>query len=74
MQRSDLHHRLLAAHERGDGAALIALYIEAAEHAQDADAKGFYLTHAYVFALEAGDARAANLKQNLIDMGREVPG
>ena len=33
MQRSDLHHRLLAAHEKGDGAALIALYIEAAEHA-----------------------------------------
>ncbi len=68
---SALDDRLLAAHARGDQSALIALYTEAAEAAMSEVAAGFYLTHAYVFALEAGDQRAAVLRARLVEMGRE---
>ncbi len=66
-----LDARLLAAHAANDRAALITLYAEAAVAADSAEARGFYLTHAYVFALEAGDTRAEGLKAELIAMGRE---
>jgi len=36
------------------------------------EAQGFYLTHAYVFALEAGDPRAHDIKVQLVAMGREL--
>ncbi len=65
-----LDARLIAAHEAGDGAALIDLYTKAADAAPDEAASGFFLTHAYVFALEAGDARAAGLHRRLSAMGR----
>ena len=68
---SDLDTRLLAAHEAGDRAALIGLYEEAADGAADDTSRGFYLTHAYVFALEVGDARAAPLRARLVEMRRE---
>lgn len=68
---TDLDARLLAAHRMGDTAALIGLYAEAAETAPDANAAGFYLTHAYVFALEAGDHRAAALHAKLVASGRD---
>ena len=67
----DLHTRMLAAHARGDPAALIALYTEAANSANDLDASCFYLTHAYVFALEAGAAQARDLHRRLARHGRE---
>ncbi|MEM1073145.1 MAG: hypothetical protein AAF665_08905 [Pseudomonadota bacterium] len=70
---TSLEDRLLAAHENGDTIALITLYSEAAEQATDATAAGFYLTHAYVFALETGSPLADDLRQRLIDMGREEP-
>jgi hypothetical protein len=70
---SDLNARLLAAHAAEDREALIALYLEAAEAANDDTARGFFLTHAHVFALEKGDSRATALRQRLIDMGREEP-
>jgi hypothetical protein len=57
--RATLDAALLDAHARGDRAALIALYADAADAAMDPTARAFYLTHAYVFALEAGDPRAA---------------
>lgn len=69
----DLDARLLAAHEASDQVALVALYTEAADMTEDDTARGFYLTHAFVFALELGDSRAENLRQRLIDMGREEP-
>ncbi len=72
MPPSDLDARLLRAHAAEDRPALIKLYLEASQLAQTDIATGFYLTHAYVFALEAGDPRAAELKSKLIDMGREV--
>lgn len=68
---SDLDTRLLAAHAADDRALLIQLYTEAAETAADEDARGFYLTHAYVFALEAGATQAATLRAHLVAMGRE---
>ena len=68
---NDLDARLLAAHAADDRAALIALYTEAADTATDETATGFYLTHAYVFALEAGDPRTADLRARLVAMGRE---
>lgn len=67
---SDLDARLLAAHARGDRDALITLYIEASEAATNDVASGFYLTHAYVFALEACDARTEALAQRLRAQGR----
>ena len=68
---SDLDSRLLEAHARDDRAGLIALYAEAGDRAETETARGFYLTHAYVFALEAGDARARDLHAALKAMGRE---
>ncbi len=68
---SELDDRLLAAHARGDQSALIALYTEAADMAPSERAAGSYLTHAYVFALEAGDPRAKALRARLVEMGRE---
>ncbi|WP_121025146.1 hypothetical protein [Litoreibacter meonggei] len=61
---------LLAAHAAGDVEALIALYTQASQEAVQEVARGFYLTHAYVFALEAGDARAYGLAAGLRAQGR----
>ena len=69
---SDLNARLLAAHAAGDRAALAALYVEAADAATSEPACGFYLTHAYIFALDAGLPTAAALKARLVAMGRET--
>jgi hypothetical protein len=66
-----LNDLLLEAHARDDRPALIALYLEAGNTAQADEAAGFYLTHAYVFALEAGDLRAPDIKARLVAMGRE---
>jgi hypothetical protein len=68
-----LDARLIAAHAAGDGARLAALYEEAAHAAAAEDARGFYLTHALVHALEAGSPRAAALRAALVALGREAP-
>ncbi len=70
---NDLDLALLAAHEAGDTALLVKLYQQAAKQAREPDAASFYLTHAYVFALEAGDPAADALRRRLIEMGRETP-
>jgi hypothetical protein len=67
---ADLDARLLAAHARDDRAALVALYEEAADAVTSEVARGFYLTHAFIFALDLGDARAARLRDRLKAMGR----
>jgi hypothetical protein len=69
---SDLDQRLLAAHAREDRGALIGLYALAADGAPDLDAACFFLTHAYVFALERGDPRAPDLHARLKAEGREA--
>ena len=66
-----LDDALLAAHQAGDRAALVSLYREAAAGATSIDASCFYLTHAYVFALEIGDPRARDLHAELVAQGRE---
>ena len=68
-----LHEAMLAAHESEDRKALIRLYTQAADAASDVDASCFFLTHAYVFALEIGAAEAPALRARLIAYGREAP-
>ncbi|WP_300531501.1 hypothetical protein [uncultured Mameliella sp.] len=67
-----LDDMLLAAHEADDRPALVGLYAQAAETVNDMDAACFYLTHAYVFALELGDRRATALHARLKAEGREA--
>ncbi len=68
----DLEARLLAAHEHGQGPELARLYAQAAAHyGSDPERAAFYLTHAYVFALEAGMPEAAAYHQQLKSQGRE---
>lgn len=59
---------MLDAHERNDKAALVQLYTQAADIAEkhaDADAARFYLTQAYVFALDTGSHEDEVLKNRL---------
>ncbi len=70
---NDLNARLLQAHAAGDISGLAALYEQAADLQTDTDAAAFFLTHAYVHALEANLPSATRLRQRLIGMGRDVP-
>ena len=67
---TSLQDRLLAAHAEDNRSALISLYTEAADSTDDIDAACFYLTHAYIFALEAGDPAADALYTRLKAQGR----
>lgn len=71
--QSALDTALLAAHDANDRAALIRLYTEAADLSRDKTARTFYLTHAYVFALEAGHEDAPHLKSCLVAEGADLP-
>ena len=65
---------LIAAHQAQDCSALVDLYWDAArarEATGDIDAACFFLTQAYVFALQADDPRAAQLHLRLNRHGRE---
>jgi len=68
---SALDADMLAAHEVGDRSALIRLYTQAADEANSLNAACFFLTHAFVFALEAGAAEATALHARLKAHGRE---
>jgi len=70
---NDLDARLLAAHAAHDLPALVALNREAADAAETEAARGFFLTHAHVFALEMGHPDTQVLRAALIAMGRETP-
>lgn len=73
MDHHDLDIALLDAHAENDNNALVRLYTQAAglaEEVNDTDASCFYLTHAFVFALEAGAPEAAALNKRLADRGR----
>ena len=67
---TDLDACLLAAHEERDLTALVTLYTEAADTVNETDAEMFFLTHALVYALDLGDARAAALHTRLREAGR----
>ncbi|MEJ6399100.1 hypothetical protein [Yoonia sp. 208BN28-4] len=69
---SALDDALLAAHAKSDLPDLVALYTQAADQAEgrsDTNAACFYLTHAFVFALEDGAAEADRLNKRLADYG-----
>ncbi|MDC0343426.1 MAG: hypothetical protein WAO69_04925 [Aestuariivita sp.] len=68
---TDLDAQLLAAHEANDARALIRLYQLAADSAASIDAACFYLTHAYVFALEANHPDVEHIRARLVAEGRE---
>lgn len=68
--RGTLDQSLLAAHARGDARELVTLYAQAASASSGA-ASAFYLTHAYVFALETGDQSADALRLKLVEIGSE---
>ena len=70
-----LHDALLLAHERHEGAVLVGLYADAAQRAQVRDqtkAQAFFLTQAYVFALEIGLSETRDLREQLIELGAET--
>lgn len=67
---NDLNARLIAAHEAGNKAGLVALYTEAADQTDHHDTACFFLTQAYIFALDAGDPAAAALHHRLAQAGR----
>ena len=62
---SDLKDTILAAHARGDRRALVGLYTQAADQTNDINTVCFFLTYAYIYALELGhrdvDALCARL-------------
>lgn len=69
LQADALHQAILAAHAAGDGIALSRLYAQAAQDSAQAgkrDESSFFLTQAFVFALEEGlpdaDRHAAELR------------
>lgn len=73
MDRDALDRQLLEAHANRDGHALARLYTQAAELCEaegDVDAACFFLTHAFVFALEAGAPEARALNMRLAERGR----
>ncbi|WP_323776547.1 hypothetical protein [Leisingera sp.] len=76
MERAELDQALLKAHQDKDSAALVHFYTLAgdrAEAAGDINAACFYLTHAFVFALEAGLPDARELNRRLAAQDRAHP-
>lgn len=73
MNRDELDTALLKAHADNDNRSLITLYTLTAGQAEcdgDIDAACFYLTHAFVFALEFGAQEGPALNKKLFDYGR----
>jgi len=74
MDLADLDAALLSAHHLNDREALVALYQKAGQTClsqNQVDAGCFYLTHAYIYALEQGQAEAADIHALLVLHGRE---
>ncbi|WP_342075424.1 hypothetical protein [Yoonia sp. SS1-5] len=61
---------LLDAHARNDRRALVTLYAQAADAAPDLDASCFFLTQAYIFALEQAHEATGALHDRLQRHGR----
>lgn len=71
---AELDVQLIEAHAKADHISLVELYKGAAEAMDsrgDIDAACFYLTQAYVFALELGHPSAQELHSTLKERGRE---
>ena len=67
---NELDTRLLAAHAQGDQWALVALYTQAADQTNDINTVCFFLTYAYIYALELGHPDADALYARLDAHGR----
>ena len=70
---AELDRRLLVAHRQGDLGAMAEIYRLAAEDAEtagDRDRAAFLFTHAWIFALEAGDDMADVIGKRLRAQGR----
>ena len=70
-----LDARMLAAHANHDLAGLVDLYTQAANMSEaqgHIDAACFYLTQAYIFALDFGATEAQTLHARLKTHGREA--
>jgi hypothetical protein len=72
MPRAALEAALLAAHASGDRRALVGLYAQAADGAPSPAAAAFYLTQAYVLALDTAHPEAPRLHARLKAEGREA--
>ncbi len=75
MNDASFERDILDAHAAGDGREIARLYAEAAaraERSEDMDRAGFFLTQAWIFALEAGDPLAEELRARLVAQGRET--
>lgn len=68
----ELDQRLLEAHALDDRAALVTLYKNASDLAESDDARYFFLTHAYIFALDCGHPLTPELHAQLKAAGREA--
>ena len=66
-----LDEKLLAAHAAANIPALVQLYETAANAAVKPGAEEFYLTQAYVYALDIGHKNAVNLHDKLKRLGCE---
>lgn len=67
----ELDAALIAAHDARDAERLVTLYAVAADRVSGR-ARAFFLTQAYVIALEKGDPRAAALRSRLVSEGAET--
>ena len=68
---NDLNATILDAHARDDRRVLVGLYTRAADRAEAVDEECFFLTYAYIYALEIGHPEAGTLKARLVGYGRE---
>lgn len=66
-----LERALLDAHARDDKNRLVTLYAQAANEAVSCARRRFFLTHAYIFALDCGHRDASTLKSELVKLGAE---
>jgi len=74
MTLEHIDNALLVAHADGDKPALAALYKQAGQVCLadgNIEAGCFYLTHAYIFALDCGQPDARDLHRILVSFGRE---
>ena len=66
-----LNDVIIKAHNEGDNWNLVSLYTQAANKANSPDLKSFFLTQAYVFALEQDHPAQWRLKSRLVAFGHE---
>ena len=66
-----LNDGIIKAHNENDNWNLVSLYTQAANRANSPDLESFFLTQAYVFALEQDHPAQPRLKSRLVVFGRE---